>query len=303
MSLEKYTEEFFHKIFVACGEDPLREGLVKTPQRFFNSFMDLTQGYRQNLDDIINDALFECSNNSPVHVKDIPYFSLCEHHLLPFFGQCQIAYVPNGRVLGLSKIYRIVNFFSKRLQLQERLTQQIGETLQRVTQSRGVWIEMTGKHLCVAMRGVQEAQSLVKTSYKWGEFPEDFSLEKYDKNVTSLILSLKTIDFPLKIGCFQEEQDKFTPVRITIELKMEPYRACYSDDLKDACCYDQMSRYLEKHCLQQSFQLVEHACQVIYENVRSYLAECKFYPLIRVPLTKVLQHTLLTESQCNIGDF
>jgi len=303
VSLEKHTEDFFHEIFVACGENPLRQGLVKTPQRFFNSFMELTEGYRQNLDDIINDALFECSNTSPVYVKDIPYFSLCEHHLLPFFGQCQIAYTPKGYVLGLSKIYRIVNLFSKRLQLQERLTQQIGETLQKITQSRGVWIEMTGKHLCVAMRGVQQSQSFVKTSYKWGEFPEGFSLKEQNKEAILFALKLKTIDFPLKIGCYKEEQEKFTPVRITIELKMEPSKACFSDHLKDACCYDRMSRYLEKHCFQQSFQLIEHACQVIYEGVHSYLNECKVSPLVRVTLTKVLQHTLLMESQCTVSDF
>lgn len=303
MSIEKHTEDFLHEIFLRCGEDPSRQGLVKTPQRFLKSFLELTQGYRQNLEDIVNDALFECTNPSPIYVKDIPFFSLCEHHLLPFFGHCQVAYVPDGCVLGLSKVYRIVDFFSKRLQLQERLTQQIGEALQQVTHTKGVWVEMSGQHLCVAMRGVQRSQSFMKTQYKYGDISGISVSLPENLKTSSVILKLKTLKFPLKIGCYSDEQRRFTPVQIFIEIKLQKHQACYSDQLRDTCCYDQLSQCIEQSCLQQSFQLIEHACQVVYDVVHAYLEKTLGESHIRVTLVKALQHTLLSESQCTISDF
>ena len=169
----KEANHFFWKnLLKSIGEDPYRQGLIKTPERFLKSFQELTQGYQQKVDEIVNNAIFDCESDQPICVCDIPYFSLCEHHLLPFFGKCQVTYIPSGKVLGLSKIYRIIDLFSKRLQLQERLTQQIGETLKEITKAKALLVEVTGEHLCVAMRGVQRSHSFMRTLYRYGELPE-----------------------------------------------------------------------------------------------------------------------------------
>jgi len=155
------------------GEDPSREGLVKTPERVARSMEYLTSGYRTKLDDVINGALFTVDYNEMVIVRDIDFYSLCEHHLLPFFGKCHVAYIPNGRVIGLSKVPRLVDMFARRLQLQERMTSQIAETIRDTIQPLGVAVVCEGTHLCMAMRGVEKQQSTTVTSAMHGVFHED----------------------------------------------------------------------------------------------------------------------------------
>ena len=158
------------------GENPDREGLKKTPVRVAQSLRFLTQGYEENIDSVINDAIYDEDYDEMVLVKDIEFFSLCEHHLLPFFGQCHIAYIPNGKIIGLGKIPRIVDVFSRRLQLQERLTCQIAQTLQNYLNPLGVAVVMEAGHLCMMMRGVQKQNSKTLTSAMRGAFVEDRSL-------------------------------------------------------------------------------------------------------------------------------
>ena len=152
------------------GEDPQREGLVKTPNRVARSWEYFSQGYRANLGDIINDAIFheECSER--VVVRDIEFFSMCEHHMIPFFGRAHVGYLPNQKVIGLSKIPRIVDMFARRLQLQERLTSQIAKTLEEVLDPVGVAVVMEGRHLCMQMRGVEKQNSFASTSAMLGQF-------------------------------------------------------------------------------------------------------------------------------------
>lgn len=166
-------EELFRAILQAVGEDPAREGLLRTPHRAAKAMAFLTQGYKQSIDDIVNHAIFATTNNEMVIVKDIELYSLCEHHLLPFIGRAHVAYLPNGKVLGLSKIPRIVDMFARRLQIQESLTQQIGETLQQVTDAKGVAVVIEAKHLCAMMRGVEKQNSSMTTSMMLGRFRED----------------------------------------------------------------------------------------------------------------------------------
>lgn len=165
--------DHFHAIIEALGEDPQREGLLRTPQRAADAMRFLTQGYTQDLDALLNEAVFESSNSEMVIVRDIELYSLCEHHLLPFIGRAHVAYLPSGKVIGLSKIPRIVDMFARRLQIQENLTQQIGETIQHVTQATGVGVVIEAKHLCAMMRGVQKQNSSMTTSWMHGRFRED----------------------------------------------------------------------------------------------------------------------------------
>src|SRR6187397_2754936 len=155
------------------GEDPSREGLLKTPERVEKSMQFLTSGYAADIDDILNGALFTVDYSEMVIVKDIDFYSLCEHHLLPFFGTCHVAYLPRTKVIGLSKIPRIVDAFSRRLQVQERLTNQIASTIQDAIDPLGVAVVMEGTHLCMAMRGVEKQQSAAVTSAMLGTFRED----------------------------------------------------------------------------------------------------------------------------------
>ena len=152
------------------GEDPQREGLVKTPNRVARSWEFFSQGYRANLDDIINDAIFHEDCSEMVVVRDIEFFSMCEHHMIPFFGRAHVGYLPNQRVIGLSKIPRIVDMFARRLQLQERLTSQIANTLEEVLDPVGVAVVMEGRHLCMQMRGVEKQNSFASTSAMLGQF-------------------------------------------------------------------------------------------------------------------------------------
>ncbi|MHB9138612.1 MAG: GTP cyclohydrolase I FolE [Victivallaceae bacterium] len=157
-------------ILIQMGEDPDREGLKDTPKRAAESFLFLTRGYRQNVKDVLNNAFFEVESDDMVIVRDIEFFSLCEHHLLPFFGKCHIGYIPNGKVLGVSKLARIVDMFSRRLQLQERLTQQIAQTITDNVNVQGVGVVMEARHLCMTMRGVEKQNSVMTTSAMLGSF-------------------------------------------------------------------------------------------------------------------------------------
>ena len=154
----------------AIGEDINREGLVRTPHRVAKSWEYFSQGYRANLDDIINEAVFHEDCSEMVVVRDIEFFSMCEHHMIPFFGKAHVGYLPNGKVIGLSKIPRIIDMFSRRLQLQERLTSQIAEMLQEVLDPVGVAVVMEGRHLCMQMRGVEKQNSYASTSAMLGQF-------------------------------------------------------------------------------------------------------------------------------------
>jgi GTP cyclohydrolase IA len=166
-------EQSFLSLLEAIGEDPRREGLVRTPCRAARAFEFLTAGYRQSLDEIINDALFDSEASEIILVKDIELYSLCEHHLIPFIGKAHVAYIPNGKVVGLSKTARIVDMFARRLQIQENLTMQIADALMKALQPRGVGVVIEAKHLCMMMRGVEKQNSVMKTSCLLGVFKED----------------------------------------------------------------------------------------------------------------------------------
>jgi GTP cyclohydrolase I len=158
------------KMIVEIGEDPDREGILKTPLRVSKSLRFLTNGYRQDIDKVLNGALYSVAYDEMVMVRDIEMFSLCEHHLLPFFGRCHVAYVPNGKVIGLSKIPRIVDVFARRLQVQERLTVQIAETIMEKIKPQGVGVIVEARHLCMIMRGVEKQNSIAVTSHMLGVF-------------------------------------------------------------------------------------------------------------------------------------
>src|SRR5215216_1347776 len=163
-------QETIRHLLAELGEDPAREGLKDTPRRVEKSLKFLTGGYTADLDEVINGALFTVEYNEMVIVRDIDFYSLCEHHLLPFFGKCHIAYIPDGKVIGLSKIPRLVDVFAKRLQVQERLTSQIAETIKARVAPLGVAVVMEATHLCMAMRGVEKQNSLTTTSAMIGTF-------------------------------------------------------------------------------------------------------------------------------------
>jgi GTP cyclohydrolase IA len=162
--------ELMRKVIVLLGEDPNREGLRKTPERFEKALKYLTSGYQQNMESVLNGATFSVHYDEMVVVKDIEFFSLCEHHLLPFFGKAHVAYLPNKRVLGLSKIARLVNMYGRRLQIQERMTSQIAEAIQEKISPEGVGVIIEARHLCMQMRGVEKQHGQAVTSAMLGSF-------------------------------------------------------------------------------------------------------------------------------------
>jgi len=173
MTTEQRTQQIqdaIEQLLVLFGEDPSREGLSKTPERVAKMFKFLTKGYSQDIDEVLNGALFPIKYDEMVIIKDIDFFSLCEHHLVPFFGKCHIAYLPDKVVIGLSKLPRIVEVFSRRLQVQERLTQQIADTIQEKIKPQGVAVVMEAQHLCMMMRGVEKQNATAITSAMLGGF-------------------------------------------------------------------------------------------------------------------------------------
>jgi len=166
-------EELMRELLVRLGEDPLRDGLVDTPQRMVKAMQYLTKGYQEDPEKILKEALFDVDYDEMVIVKDIEMFSLCEHHLLPFFGKVHVAYIPNKKVIGLSKIPRLIDVFARRLQVQERLTVQIAETIQNAIKPQGVGVVIEARHLCMMMRGVEKQHSAAVTSSMLGVFREE----------------------------------------------------------------------------------------------------------------------------------
>ena len=163
-------EKLVRELLIELGEDPEREGLLKTPLRVAEAMRFLTQGYRSNPDKVINNALFTQDTGGMVIVKDIEVYSLCEHHMLPFFGRCHIGYLPNGRVFGVSKLARLVDVYARRLQLQERLTEQISKVIMESIDAKGVGVMIEARHLCMMMRGVEKQNSTMVTSSVLGVF-------------------------------------------------------------------------------------------------------------------------------------
>src|SRR5215472_10772280 len=166
-------QELIRRLLSELGEDPDREGLRDTPKRVQKAYEFLTGGYRANIDQVLNNALFTVDYNEMVIVKDIDFYSLCEHHLLPFFGKCHVAYIPSNKVIGLSKIPRLVDVFARRLQVQERLTRQIADTIRETIRPLGVAVVMEATHLCMSMRGVEKQNSFAVTSAMLGTFRSD----------------------------------------------------------------------------------------------------------------------------------
>ncbi len=168
-------EEYFSKIIESIGEDVTREGLIDTPKRAAKAFAFLNNGYDKTLEEVLNGAIFEADTEDMVIVKDIELYSLCEHHLLPFVGKCHIAYLPQGHVLGLSKLARIVDMYARRLQIQERLTKQIADAVETAVHAKGVAVVIEAKHMCMMMRGVEKQNSVMTTSVMTGIFREEMS--------------------------------------------------------------------------------------------------------------------------------
>ncbi len=167
------VEEITRELLVRVGENPEREGLLRTPHRVAKAWDFLTNGYRADLDKLLNNAVFHEECSEMVIVKDIEFFSLCEHHLLPFFGRAHVGYLPRGKVIGLSKIPRIIDMHARRLQVQERLTHEVAQTLMKVLEPSGVAVVMEARHMCMQMRGVEKQNSYATTSAMLGEFHDD----------------------------------------------------------------------------------------------------------------------------------
>ncbi|MBI3110115.1 MAG: GTP cyclohydrolase I FolE [Ignavibacteriales bacterium] len=182
----KRMQSLVHDLLDELGEDPQREGLRQTPSRVAKMYSFLTKGYGENIRSVVNGAVFKEKYNEMVIVKDIDFFSLCEHHLVPFFGKCHIAYIPNGKIIGLSKLPRIVEVFARRLQVQERLTEQIAEAIYTTLDPQGVGVVVEARHLCMMMRGVEKQNSVATTSAMFGTFRND------EKTRTEFLTLLRT---------------------------------------------------------------------------------------------------------------
>jgi GTP cyclohydrolase I len=170
---EPRVEKLFHSFLELIGEDPEREGLIKTPERVAKAWGFLTSGYRMDVEKVLNNAVFEEDYDEMVIVKDVDFYSVCEHHLLPIYGKAHVAYIPNGKIVGLSKLPRLVDVFARRLQVQERMTRQIADTIQEAIQPDGVAVVVEGYHMCMMMRGVQKQNSRAVTSAVHGAFKDD----------------------------------------------------------------------------------------------------------------------------------
>lgn len=181
---EKKIAALVRELLIELGEDPTREGLKKTPSRVAKSLTFLTRGYRQNLKEVVNNARFKSGTNHMVILRDIEMYSMCEHHMLPFYGKCTIGYISQGKVLGVSKLARIVDMFARRLQIQERMTEEIAEAVMRESGAEGVGIVIRAKHLCMMMRGVEKQNSEMTTSAVLGSFRND---EKVRQEFLSLV--------------------------------------------------------------------------------------------------------------------
>ena len=168
--MDNKLADLYRQILEDIGEDPARDGLQNTPERAARTLQYLTRGYQQSLDDVVNNAIFDSDNEEMILVKNIEMYSLCEHHLLPFIGKCHVAYIPTGKVIGLSKIARIVDMFARRLQIQENLTKEIADTLMDAIAPAGVGVIIEARHLCMMMRGVEKQNSMMTTSMMLGSF-------------------------------------------------------------------------------------------------------------------------------------
>ena len=168
-------QDEIRKLLAEIGEDPNREGLLKTPERVEKSLRFLTRGYQQTLDEVVNGALFEAESDDMVIVRDIEFFSMCEHHMLPFFGKCHVGYIPKKKIIGVSKVARIIEMFSRRLQVQERLTKEISHAISDILDAEGVGVVMEAQHLCMKMRGVEKQNSIMTTSSMLGSFRRELA--------------------------------------------------------------------------------------------------------------------------------
>lgn len=192
MQKQEQFEQAVTNMLKIVGEDPTRQGLIKTPNRVYKAYKFMTQGYELDPKEVLNDALFESSNNEMVLIKNIEFYSLCEHHLLPIIGRAHVAYIPDGKVVGLSKIPRMVDIFARRLQIQEQLTEQIAQALQDVINPKGVGVVLQARHMCVEMRGVQKINSTTTTSALRGIFIKNPNTRK---EFFSLINSKEIVNF------------------------------------------------------------------------------------------------------------
>lgn len=180
------TKNLISDLLIEIGEDPTREGLLTTPKRVAEAYKFLTKGYNQDIEEVINDAIFTEKYDEMVLVKNIDFYSLCEHHMLPFYGKVHVAYIPNGKIVGLSKIPRIVDVFARRLQVQERMTQQIADTLQKYLQPIGVAVVSEANHMCMMMRGVEKQNSSATSSAMLGVFKDDARTRSEFLNLISM---------------------------------------------------------------------------------------------------------------------
>jgi GTP cyclohydrolase IA len=199
-------QDLITRLLIDIGENPAREGLLRTPKRVETALRFLTSGYQANVDEVLNGALFKVDYSEMVIVRDIDFYSLCEHHLLPFFGRCHVAYIPNGRVIGLSKLPRLVDIFARRLQLQERMTNEIAETIRTKVDPLGVAVVCEGTHLCMAMRGVEKQNSYTITSAMLGAFRDNSRTRMEFLELLKLrgpVLSVASPD-PTAVTCLDE---------------------------------------------------------------------------------------------------
>jgi GTP cyclohydrolase I len=307
MDLTTLTEKFFRAWCASIGEDPEREGLKGTPARILSSLHELTEGYEVQPSQFFNNALFECSYKNMVWERNIPFYSLCEHHVLPFFGHCTVAYLPSGKVIGLSKIHAIVDMYARRLQLQERMTDQIAQTVRDLCCARGVGVWVEAKHLCLAMRGERDNQAKTVTHATLGAFETDEAVRGEFLNgmlgadTPRTTLGLTSLSLEVSVGCTPSEKKRKIAVNLDLELRFPtPPRGCLSDRLRDTVCYDRLSRSILQLCAGRHFDLLEHLGYELYRHLKSSGI------LDDGILAKITLHKPLPsgrESRFSVGDF